>query len=368
MPIFELQKRARELGRIRIGHQVSGQTRAGKAYTRPEKLDRFRLTCSSRPLLEKVAELYGGTVNEWTPRGGTQQWEVVTDSRRIPILVPPQPVSQWLETWSGGGCVHRCDGVTNALTGDPCDPDDVAHQEARPTTRLNVVLRDVEGLGVWRLESHGWNAALELPTAAEFLSKAGGYIDGHLALEERMSKKDGKTNRFMVPIIEINVTPAELMAGKGQFAPPQVEGPVAAAIGTAPPALEASAEVPDYLADAHAATTTEAINDIWRQAKDAGHMTDHLFAGLQAAGQALIAQRQNDQPPADTGEHVEGEIELEPPDVLWQRCVTESGRLGWGLSQLHEEFAKHSGGLSSADAGSAELDAFLTHLEHEAAA
>ena len=104
MPILDLQKRARELGRIRIGQVVP--TSNGK--TRPEKLDRFRLTSASRPLLEKVAELYGGDVAEWTPQGGgATAWEVVTNSTRLPIMVPPQPVSQWYEFWTAGGCKHR---------------------------------------------------------------------------------------------------------------------------------------------------------------------------------------------------------------------------------------------------------------------
>ena len=81
MPILALQKRARELGRIRIGQKgAKGQ---------PQKLDRFRLTSPSKHVIEKVAELYGGTVQEWTPAGGAQQWEVITDARRLPIMVPP---------------------------------------------------------------------------------------------------------------------------------------------------------------------------------------------------------------------------------------------------------------------------------------
>src|SRR6476659_3823579 len=92
MPILDIQKRARELGRIRIGQVVP--TTNGK--TRPAKLDRFRLTSHSRPLLDRVAELYGGTVQEWAPQGGgATAWEVITDTKRLPIMVPPQPISQW---------------------------------------------------------------------------------------------------------------------------------------------------------------------------------------------------------------------------------------------------------------------------------
>jgi hypothetical protein len=50
------------------------------------------------------------------------------------------------------------------------------------------VLRDVEGVGVLRVETHGWNAAMELPNAAEFLAQAGGYVNGWLSLEQRTSK------------------------------------------------------------------------------------------------------------------------------------------------------------------------------------
>jgi Recombination directionality factor-like len=228
MPIVELQRRARELGRIRIGQKVTGSD--GRA--RQAKLDRFRITSHSRPLLDKVAALYGGEVHDWQPAGGPPQFEVITDAKRLPVLVPPQPVSQWLETWSAGGCVHRCDGVTDAFTGAPCDrgPD---HEAAKPTTRLNVILRDVAAVGVFRLESHGWNAAAELPDVAAFLAHAGGYVDGWLALQERVTKSAGQTRRFIVPTIEIDVTPAQLLAGR-QRAELELEQPGQKAIEAAP--------------------------------------------------------------------------------------------------------------------------------------
>ena len=365
MPIIDLQKRARELGRIRIGHQVTGTSKAGKTYTRPAKLDKFRLTSASKPLLEKVAELYGGTVNEWTPKGGTGQYEVLTESARIPILVPPQPVSQWLETWSAAGCIHRCDGATNALTGDPCDPDDPAHQEARPTTRLNVVLRDVEGIGVWRLESHGWNAAIELPNAADFLAQAGGYIEGHLALEERTSigtnTKTGapETRRFMVPIIEISVTPAQLLAGEGAIRPPQVEGPVTTM------AIESAR--PDYAALAATAGDIDAVRDLWKAAQEAGHLTDALKATLTAR----VNDLQPSQADAPADEVVEAELVDDDPQAtsdLWAECLKVGGELGIGLWDLEGRYSQENEGLAVSDATAESLMRFLDGLRQEAAA
>lgn len=375
MPILDIQKRARELGRIRIGQVVP--TQSGK--TRPEKLDRFRLTSHSRPLLEKVAELYGGEVREWTPQGGgAKAWEVITDSKRLPIMVPPQPVSQWYEFWTAGGCKHRCDGRTNVLTDELCDPEDYGHKEAiqRPTTRLNVVLRDVEGIGVWRLETHGFNAAVELPDAAEFLAQAGGYVNGWVSLEPRTSKAevpDGQggtkvqTRHFHVPIIEIDVTPAELMAGKGRVQAPSLEGPVATVA-----AIEAPR--PDYLAVAQAAATLDEVRVIWKQAADAGHLDAELMEQLTIVGNSLAnaaaaaappPQQVPDEDGAVDAEIVEEPVAVADADAVWAEVLKAGGLLGMGLTAVSEGYSEFSGGLIANDATAAELTQYLEHLRSQ---
>lgn len=333
MPILALQRRARELGRIRIGQKgAKGQ---------PVKLDRFRLTSHSKPLIEKVAELYGGDVQPWTPQGGTPQWEVLTDSTRIPIMVPPQPVTQWLETWTGGGCVHRCDGVTEVISGEPCDLGPL-HEQAKPTTRLNVVLRDVEGIGVWRLESHGWNAAVELPDVAAFLAQAGGYVNGWLSLEERTSKSNGQTRHFIVPTIEIDVTPAELMAGGGK-AQAQLAAPERPALEVAP-----AEETPDYIALAEAATNASEVRDVWKYAAARGHLTDQLKQALTDIGQTF-----NTAPAEDDGN----------PDAIWQEILAEGGKRGKTLSEITDEFPQYTGGVTAETAGAAEMRMYLRNLQ-----
>lgn len=113
MPILDLQLRQRELGRIRIGRKAAGKGN-------PQKLDKFRFTSASGELIERIAELYGGEALPWV-NDGQSQFEVFTAVNRLPILVPPQPISQWYEMWSGGGCQRRCDGRKNILAGDAAD-------------------------------------------------------------------------------------------------------------------------------------------------------------------------------------------------------------------------------------------------------
>jgi hypothetical protein len=369
MPIIELQKRARELGRIRIGEVVPTQN--GK--TRPSKLDRFRFTSADKVLLDKVAELYGGEVREWTPQGnGAKAWEVVSDSTRIPILVPPQPVTQWMELWSGGGCVRRCDGVQEIKSQDnpiPCICKANEREDCKPTTRLNVVLRDVEGIGVWRLESKGWNAAVELPDTAAFLSQVGGYIDGFLGLEARVSIDAGKTRHFMVPVIHVAVTPAELMAGKGRIQPASIEGPVERQ------AIESgSSGFPPghYVELARAAVELDAVRQIWQVASKYGVPQSEL-------DEIVAIGNQLQQPGAVEGEVVDAEPADNPVaptadtsgldiDVLWQQVLAAGGALEMSLDDLEQDFAFKNQGLSPSSAKAEDFVVYLADLKARAAA
>lgn len=221
--IIDLQKRIQEAGRIRIGQQVP----AGGSKTRPEKLTTFRLTSPDRHRIEQAAARYGGTVAEWEAPSG-KQWEVVTETDALEVIVPPSEMSfsQHYELWAAGGCQRRCDGVTESIGDRPCvcDPD---QRECSIHTRLSVMLRDLSGLGVWRIDTSGWYAAVELGGAVQVVQSAAGrgaLLPARLRLEQRSVKRfdaDGKsqTRRFAVPVLDVEVTPAELLGGS---APAQV--------------------------------------------------------------------------------------------------------------------------------------------------
>lgn len=215
MSIIQLQRRIAEAGRIRIGQQVP----SGRG-TRPAKLDTFRLTSPDRRRIEQAAEAFGGEVTEWTAPAG-KQWQVITTSDTLEVIVPPSDLSfsQAYELWSAGGCQRRCDGVTESISEGAClcDPD---NRECDIHTRLSVMLRDLPGLGVWRLDTSGYYAAVELASAVEIIQLAAGrgaLLPARLRLEQRSVKRgaDGKvqTLRFAVPVLDIEITPAQLLAG-----------------------------------------------------------------------------------------------------------------------------------------------------------
>ncbi|MGH3535850.1 MAG: hypothetical protein ACRDQG_14250 [Pseudonocardiaceae bacterium] len=214
--IIDLQRRIQEAGRIRIGAQVA----ASNGRTRPAKLDTFRLTSIDQRRIAAAADLYGGTVAPWNAPSG-RQWEVITKAVTLDVIVPPSDMafSQHYEMWSAGGCQRRCDGVTETLGDRPClcDPD---ARECAIHTRLSVMLRDLAGLGVWRIDTSGYYAAVELGGAVQVVQAAAGrgvMLPARLRLEPRTVKRqvDGKpqTRNFAVPVLDIDITPAQLIGG-----------------------------------------------------------------------------------------------------------------------------------------------------------
>lgn len=223
MPIVDLQRRILEVGRIRIGQQVQSGNK-----TRPSKLDTFRLTSPSRKLIIQAAEIYGGTPQLWKAPAGSQ-WEVITTTNTLSVIVPPAELSfsQWYELWSAGGCKRRCDGNTETISDGPClcDPD---RRECSIHTRLSVILADIKSPGLWRLESSGYYSAVELNGSVYIISMAaarGDMLPAELRLDQREAKRDGQVRRYPVPVLEVEIEPAQLIGRPSlQIAPKESAG------------------------------------------------------------------------------------------------------------------------------------------------
>jgi hypothetical protein len=124
--------------------------------------------------------------------------------------------SQAYELWSGGGCARRCDGYNESISQGPCvcDPE---KRECSIHTRLSVMLADLPGLGVWRIDTSGYYAAVELQGAVNVIQMAAGrgqMLPARLRLEQRMVKRLGEgTRRFAVPVLDVEISPAQLLGG-----------------------------------------------------------------------------------------------------------------------------------------------------------
>lgn len=358
MPILDLQMRMRQLGEIRLGHVVP--TSGGK--TRPAKLDKFRFTSPSREILTSVAELYGGEVKPWTPaNGGPSEFEVYSTVNRLPVLIPPRDaVSQWYELYAGSKCQRRCDGVTEHKRDKPCfcDPED---RECKITTRVNVMLRDVPALGQWLLITKGYHAAVTLPPAAELLAQAGGYVAGWLGVEEKTAVVKDKLARFMVPTLDVEITPAALMAGEVTGGAPAVaKGPERAAISAAP-----AGPPRDYLAEAMAAGTQAEALAVFQAAKSAGAPLDYQEA-LKAIGMAKPVAAPGQQPTPDADGVYEGEVvDDDRADVqdVWFQVIAAAGPFGLTTEQVEAGFAQRHGGLHPSNGNVAQLTAYLAAVK-----
>lgn len=209
MPLIDVQRRLAEVGRIRLGEKgAKGQ---------PVKRETWRLTSRDRNRLVAAQTIYPGELRPWN-----EQHELLTETDELAVMVlPGQTLSQWYELWTGGGCQRRCDG--ERMTDDqpcmcPVDPIERAElaktgKACKATTRLSVMLPDVPGVGMWRLESHGYYAASELAGMAELLQHVtalGIMLPARLRIDQRTSVKGGQTRRYPVPVIDLEATPNEV--------------------------------------------------------------------------------------------------------------------------------------------------------------
>jgi hypothetical protein len=219
--LLGVTRRLREIGRIRLGDSVPAKSRAGKDVKRPRKLDTFRLTSSDRVAIDIAAQHYGGAVETWDAPAG-REFDLHSHAESLDIYLPPHEValSQFFELWEGGGCVRRCDGQRELLHDGPCIcATEEGERSCQPTSRLSVILAKLPGIGVWRLESHGYAAAAELPgtiSLLDLLGVNGLYVPARLRIEKRSKLSGGVTRKFPVPVIDLDITPEQLSLDREQ--------------------------------------------------------------------------------------------------------------------------------------------------------
>jgi hypothetical protein len=275
-----IQARAAEHGRLRTGYTQGN---------RPMRSANWVVTSHSEEHVRAAAELWGGKPEQWAPLNSTiQQWRVITKASSIEALITPgDPLNQYNELWTKGGCQRRCDGETELLSRQAClcaaRFGEDWHQQKKgvvcsTTSRLNVMLPDLSGMGLWRAETHSFYAASEWGGMVDMVlagTDGRGFVPVTLRIEPRQVVREGETKKFPVVVVELRgVTPRQALAGPL---------PTAVALnpaggGQAVAAIEAPR--PDYLALAEGALTPDDVGDVYRQANAAGHLNDQLIADL----------------------------------------------------------------------------------------
>jgi hypothetical protein len=306
--LLNIQRRAAEHGRLRTGY-TNGN--------RPMRSATWVVTSHSEEHVRTAAELWGGEVEQWTPLNSTiGQWRVITKTSAIEALITPgDPLNQYNELWTGGGCKRRCDGETELLSRQPClcarQFGEDWHQQKKgtvcsATSRLNVMLPDLSGMGLWRAETHSFYAASEWGGMVDMVlagTDGKGFVPVTLRIEPRQVIRDGKTKKFPVVVVELRgVTPRQALAGPMTAA--TALDPAAGSQAVA--ALEAGR--PNYIAEAEGALTSDDVRDVWRKANAAGHVDpkgrDELSKQLMAIAERMDAEA-ND---LNDDEPVEGEL------------------------------------------------------------
>lgn len=324
--IITLQRQARELGRLRTGWSVPSDKPNGRP--RPVKSKTWVLTSHAEHYAAAAADAWGGKVERWQPQGnGSPQFRVITERGTIDALLPPgDPLSQHNEMWSAGGCQRRCDGEVEQISRQSClcvkQFGEDWHQQKKgtvcaATSRLNVILPDMPDLGVWRAETHSFYAANEWSGTVDMaLTGTGGQgmVPVSLRIEPRTRVAGGQTKHFPVVVVEIRgITPRQALSG-----------PLSTALaldpsGTRPVAAIEAAPIPDYVALAEGALTSDDVRDIWMQAQDAKHvhfkgeddLSKQLMAIAERKDQEVAAAQQTTTvraPEPDEDGVVDGEI------------------------------------------------------------
>lgn len=210
MPIIEIQRRYRELGRLRLGRK--------SAKGAPQRLGTWRFTSPDRRLLDAAAEAFGGEVAKWgaAPTEG-DQYELMSEAKELRVYVPPQDLasSMFYELWSRGGVKRRCDGETEYLAGVDCICNREGKRSCSITSHLCVMLPQLPDVGVWRVRTSSWNAAAEIPSTVDLLKRIhdeGALPLAILGIESRTVVSEGQTKHFVLPVLKYPSSIAEAEA------------------------------------------------------------------------------------------------------------------------------------------------------------
>lgn len=325
MPILDIAQQARlqNIGCIRIGDTIEGTTQKGTKYRRPCKIDTFRITSPQKEIVEQAAQLFGGTVDTFPGPKGHPEWEVTTDRKELPVMVPPQEIDPNYELYQGRARSRFCNGLEEKIRSHPClcrrwdnhshdyyqgvcklcgipqnwkgEPHEHdfaneglcsvcgASRLCKPTTRVSLMIPGIRNIGVFKLESHGYNFAVEMPAIAPILRQINKPVSATLGMRfesrPRIVAANGRekieVRDFTVPTLTFRWMDPTMMYSDGPsiegFGSAGIEAPVFRPLAAGEPAATTPAipsrdDVVGWISEAE---TMKDLEELWGVANEA---------------------------------------------------------------------------------------------------
>ncbi|KUF18841.1 hypothetical protein [Streptomyces silvensis] len=173
------------VGRFRSGRLV---TMGGKDV--PESLNEWRVTTGDPIVAATIAELLGGTPEEWET-DKEDNLEVLTDASTVAIIIEPDGVDASFKQFvPGAGLTHHCDGFEYLSPeedkGTACGcPTLIAERKLKaqqmrgpkPSVDVKFRLADAPESGIFRFNSGSWKLVEALAPLFRALDEYGNSSD-----------------------------------------------------------------------------------------------------------------------------------------------------------------------------------------------
>jgi len=218
--IFETDPDARPKEYVR---DTVGRFRSGRMEgRRPVALDQWRVTTGDPKVASAIAEMYGGTAEEWDTES-EDSLEVLTDAESVEVIIAnADAITSDLKLWGmNGAIIHHCDGVEfldEERRGHPCGcPALLADRKAlaragqgpKPDTRAKFRIAQAPELGVFEMRSGSWDLVRVLHQIQNRLDDVNGPALCTLTLDTvsfvpKGGPRKGQTVSYKVPTITVH--------------------------------------------------------------------------------------------------------------------------------------------------------------------
>lgn len=256
------------IGNIRVGMQVPiSNPRPNGPKTRPASSETFILTSASQAVLEDAKSVYGGEISPFP--GNRGQYQLVTETQTLKAIMSMRPLnpsvedgdteslSQHFEVWEKGVCLKRCDGclakIPTGKNGEvrtvdcSCDPDE---PECKLVSRLNVMLSEIDAMGMWGLRTQSQFFDEEVNafiSALRSMRLETPFVPVIATLTRRQTYGEDKKH-FSVVTLTVDpspISPAELIRRLQLVVQGLPGDPPALVVDTAAPALPTPVDAPE---------------------------------------------------------------------------------------------------------------------------